>query len=436
MNAAAIRGDWVGNTIDGRFPLREWLGGSSNSGVFLTELEGPESQRAAIKLIPIAVDEANARIAAWAATEPLSHPHLVRILHYGRAQIGGTLVAYVVTEYAEEILSQIIPARPLTPEETREMLAPVLDVLSFLHAKGFVHAHLKPSNLLVVDNQLKLSADGLLVAGKERKQPPAQPVYDPPESGIAAAEPPSDMWSLGVTLAETLTQHPPTWDRTSDHEPVVPESIPQPFAGIARGCLRLEPARRFTTNDVRVLLSGSTPPVEPGPSLHLPPHAARKTGPSRIPVIPLVIIFLVLIAIIAAMSLRSHKDPSPSGMQQQQAAPSASPSPDAGASSQGFSKGAVLNRDLPSVPRQAEGTIHGTVQVVVVVNVDATGHVADAHLASPGPSKYFGRLALDSAHSWKFKPAELNGHAVPSVWVLRYQFRRGTTEVTPTEQSP
>ena len=52
MNATAVRGDWVGRVIDGRFTLLQWLGGSERSSVFLTELPGDQPQKAVIKLIP------------------------------------------------------------------------------------------------------------------------------------------------------------------------------------------------------------------------------------------------------------------------------------------------------------------------------------------------------------------------------------------------
>jgi hypothetical protein len=46
MTAGAIRSDWVGRVIDGRFTLLKWLGGSGWSGVFLTELQEPRSRKA------------------------------------------------------------------------------------------------------------------------------------------------------------------------------------------------------------------------------------------------------------------------------------------------------------------------------------------------------------------------------------------------------
>ena len=93
-----------------------------------------------------------------------------RVHRTGRFQFGSIELAYVVTEYADEVLSQIIPERPLTSDETRAMLGPVIDALEYLHGKGLVHGHLKPSNILVVDEQLKISADSLTPAGRSAEQ--------------------------------------------------------------------------------------------------------------------------------------------------------------------------------------------------------------------------------------------------------------------------
>ena len=165
MNPAAIRSDWVGRLIDGRFTLLTWLGGSQYSGVFLTELQG-QQQKASIKLIPADAPDAEAHSSGWASASALSHPHLMRLFQTGTAEIDGVRVLYAVSEYSDEDLSQILPERPLTPTEAREMLDPVLDALSYLHSKGFVHGHLKPSNILVVEDQVKLSSDSLHGAGR------------------------------------------------------------------------------------------------------------------------------------------------------------------------------------------------------------------------------------------------------------------------------
>ena len=45
-------------------------------------------------------------------------------------------------------------------------------------------------------------------------------------------------------------------------------------------------------------------------------------------------------------------------------------------------------------------------------------------------------LLLKRRRKWKFKPAQSGGHAVASVWTLRYTFRRSGPEVTAVEVSP
>jgi hypothetical protein len=52
------------------------------------------------------------------------------------------------------------------------------------------------------------------------------------------------------------------------------------------------------------------------------------------------------------------------------------------------------------------------------------------------PSKYFANLGLQAARHRTFKPAQVVGQAVSSVWVLRFQFGQGGTDVTPSEASP
>ena len=82
------------------------------------------TQKAAIKLIPADAEDAEARIAGWTAAAPLSHPHLMRLFYTGRCQFDDCALLYAVTEYADEILAQILPERALTPAEVKEMLDP------------------------------------------------------------------------------------------------------------------------------------------------------------------------------------------------------------------------------------------------------------------------------------------------------------------------
>ncbi len=264
MNKAVLKDELVGRVIDGKFPLVEWLGGSGQDPVFRTEVAGAGSRRAVIKLFRADGEAAKARLLSWELASGISHPHLMRVLASGRVRGDGGDMVYVVTEFAEEALSQIIPERALTPAEVGEMLPPVVEALSFLHGRGLVYGELRPSNILVVDNQVKLPLEGLARAGTLTPKRAAIRIYDAPESGALNAAPAADAWSLGATIVEALTQRQPVWNRSSNTDPAVPASIPAPFAEIARRCLRRDPARRLSVGQVKAVLGGAPLPPETG----------------------------------------------------------------------------------------------------------------------------------------------------------------------------
>src|SRR5208282_4236130 len=106
---------WEGQIVDGVFPLRQYLGGSDHSAVFLTEHGEGEPQKAAIKLVPSDPATADAQLSNWEFAAQLSHPNLLRLFRSGRCRIDGKDLLYLVMEYAEENLSQILPERALTP---------------------------------------------------------------------------------------------------------------------------------------------------------------------------------------------------------------------------------------------------------------------------------------------------------------------------------
>ena len=115
MKIAANRTGWIGRVVDARFALLQWIGGSESSDVFVTEIPEQPWRKAAIKLVAANESEAEAQLAVWARTAALSHPHLMPLLYSGRCRLDNTTLLYSVTDYSGEVLSQILPERPLTP---------------------------------------------------------------------------------------------------------------------------------------------------------------------------------------------------------------------------------------------------------------------------------------------------------------------------------
>lgn len=459
---------WEGRVVNGEFHLRQYLGGSDHGAVFLTERAEPGPQKAAIKLIPADPATAELQLRRWGLAANLSHPHLIRLFQTGRCSLDNVALLYVVMEYAEEDLSQILPHRPLTPAEARDMLRPALDALAFLHGKGLVHGHVKPSNIMAIDDQLKLSTDGLCAVGEVTARTGRPNVYGAPEAASGASSPAGDVWSLGMTLVETLTRRLPGWERKIQEEPELPEAMPAPFLEIARHCLRRDPQLRCTVADIAARLQPVSRVPRPQTSAR-PQNASRKW---RF-IVPTAAIGLALLVILAGSRLLNpHSEPQrtpavafeqPPQQPQPERRPETS---EAGQSTEragdkqldssnapsspvavrsevgtktpaaGIVHGEVAHQSLPDVPDSARNTIQGTVRVGVRVQVDASGSVVGTSIDSPGPSKYFANLANRAARRWTFTPAKVDGQDVSSEWILRFEFARAATKVMPVEAAP
>jgi TonB family protein len=251
--------------VDGRFPLRRLLGVSQNSAVFLTDLPNQRpseaAPEAAIKLIAEDPETSERQLQLWKAAAALSHAGLLRILHFGRSAVDGSPCLFVVLELASENLGELLTHRALTPEEAAGMMAPVLATLDFLHEKGLVHGAIRPSNILAVRDAIKLSPDRIVRAGEPASSWPLAAPYAPPESLVSPA---SDVWSLGISLYETLTQYLPNHDSNGNY--VLPQ-LPSPFAEVIRGALVPDPAERIPLDDIRAALDPSyVPKAKPKPA--------------------------------------------------------------------------------------------------------------------------------------------------------------------------
>jgi TonB family protein len=425
---------WVGQSVDGRFPLREYLGGSRNSAVFLTQIGGPEGARAVIKLVPASSCDAEAQLALWRGTVRLSHPNLIRILDGGRCWLAGNDLIFVVMEYAEENLGEVLPRRALTPAEGYAMLRPIMEALKYLHQQRLVHGHLRPSNVMAVNEELKVSSDGVRPAG-EFKSSADTSIYDAPELPKGTISSAADMWSLSALLTEALT--PKSTRQTGAYT-----GLPRPFAEIVQHCLRDEPSARWTLSDVEAHLQASAHPG--ATAVRLPQNQSEprqsEVGPRPqirrfLPLALTAVLVMILAAIYAVVHSRTGPQTPTKGAASSSvtAKPSATP---AQAPTPAAAPGEVLTQASPNASRNALRTIHGRIKVRVRVGVDSEGNVDSANLVTPGPSEYFARLAMQAAQQWKFTPPKENGQAVASDWTILFEYTRNgiSQQADPTKQ--
>jgi serine/threonine protein kinase len=478
---------WQGQIVGDTFQLVEYLGESATSGDYLATTG--DGAKAAVKLVMVDPSTAQARLVRWEIAATLSHPHLLRVVRSGRCELNGIDLLYVATEYAEENLAQVIPQRPLSADEVRQMLPDLLDALDYLHQNQLVHGALKPGNIMATGDQLKLSVDGVMRIGESATMVGR---YDAPEVQREVS-PASDIWSLGMTLVEVLTQRLPVWE-PGGTLPLLPDNMPDQYRVIVQRCLLHDPGLRCKIADFRERLNSPTQP-----SINLPAAAktsaasAPATGSAKRLVVPIAMATVIIAAIVAiprlfpptpstensvtvetppsdatprpvtqppavmseatqpqpvvqsppAQESTALPTPIPVIVQQKASVPTVqerasvtAPKPAATVPAKhqpetlgsAGDQGSVVRQVLPDVPRKAMNTISGKFRVQVKVRVDREGNVVQAEFISRGPSKYFADLTMQAAREWKFSPSELTARA----WNLQFEFRRSGASVVPT----
>jgi serine/threonine protein kinase len=477
--------------VNGIFPLRRFLGGSNRSAVFLTEYKAENLPDVAIKFVPADTLQTEAQLVQWGAAAALSHPHLVRIFDAGRCQLGGRPFLFVVMEYAEQTLAQILPRRALSPDEVRDMLLPTLGALAFLHRNQLVHGQLKPSNVLVVNDQLKLASDTVRPIGRPTNGIVTTSSYDPPElkdGGISTA---GDVWGLGMTLVEALTQRAPSRPDEQYDAASLPAGLPAPFVDTVRRCLSITPANRPTAIELENLYkpapqavetSVPQPPASETPPESTPPPNSTKRRP-LLPGIAAAILLSLAVWIVlrpsqnhvisyqstsgtpqadlrppaasavdasaVLASASATPTPTPTAPEPpvlpEPATPSAPAAPGPAASSAienpaesdseppappAATSLSVLHPVSPDVSRAIRERIRGHINVTVRVLVDPSGNVVGEFFEHPGPSRYFARLAGEAGEKWKFAPTDDRGSRV---WLLHFEFNRTGVAVNATD---
>ncbi len=469
---------WQGYVVNGVFPLGRYLGCSDHSGVFLTKSAARSPSEVAVKLVPANRALTESLLPRWKRAGSLAHPHLIRLLEWGGCQLDGLPYLYVVMEYADQTLAQLLRHRALTDDEAREMLPPILDALVFLHGRKLAQARLTPANILVVGDQLRLASDTIRHFNENTMINNAPSVYDAPESLRGSGSAPGDIWALGVSLFEALTRRPPSGYDDRKNAVALPADFSPAFRDVVTRCLSPRPEDRPSTTDLAAWASGeaaSLPPVataapevpispkprtpEPPPPLTTPSpatlEAARPVLQAATPAPSMTrsskprVSFAVLLGAIvifalgwtAVRMLTTHRAPETRPTPVRASGKSSPPIPAAAAPAEAegpisaasttkpgrdnvTTLPSALHEEIPAVPRSARLTIHGHIKVWVRVIVEQDGSVFAAVADRPGPSRYFERLAIEAAKKWTFPPVDTPSRRLMQV---RFDFSRDQT---------
>ncbi|MBI2500197.1 MAG: serine/threonine-protein kinase PknK, partial [Deltaproteobacteria bacterium] len=140
----------------------------------------------------------------------LNHPHIVRIIDFGRDDEGRY---FFTSEYIEG--KNIFEAtREWSPEEVNLLFIQVLRALGYLHRERIYHFDIKPQNILVTvstsGEKIAKLIDFGLVAFRKEGILAGTPAYMAPENLLGGgSDGRADLYSLGITWYECLAGQNP-----------------------------------------------------------------------------------------------------------------------------------------------------------------------------------------------------------------------------------
>jgi tRNA A-37 threonylcarbamoyl transferase component Bud32 len=253
----------VDRILDQRYRILEPIGAGGTSQVYLAQ-DTALGREVAIKVLdPQASADGTLRklfVKEARALAQLSHPNIVGVFDVG--EVDG--LPFIVMEHVpgSSLKQRIERGGALTLVDAVRLTDGIANGLAFAHSRGIVHADLKPSNILLDQNDKPKICDfGIARTPAEDSESPqlfATALYVAPErvEGRPASVA-SDIYGLGLVVYEMLVGKPPFTSGNAsvllrDHvvRPPVPPShlrpsLPKDVDAIVLKALAKDPALRY-----------------------------------------------------------------------------------------------------------------------------------------------------------------------------------------------
>ena len=246
-------------TLGGRYRLGEVVGRGGMADVYRAT-DTALLRDVAVKILRDVADDPSARerFAAEARTlAGLNHPGLVTVLDAGTSDDH----PYLVMEFVDHVtLAACCGGEALAPERVAAIGAQLADALAYVHSRGVVHRDVKPGNVLLAEGDRCLLTDfgiakllgEVAAAHTATGFTMGTAAYLSPEQVLGEpVGPPTDIYSLGLVLLESLTGQraysgPPTQAALArlSTAPAVPETLPETWVDLLRAMTARDPEVR------------------------------------------------------------------------------------------------------------------------------------------------------------------------------------------------
>lgn len=261
----------AGTTL-GRYRLEALLGQGAFGAVYRA-VSTDHGARVALKILGRRAIGGDATIARFhreaELVSRLRHPNSVRVLDRGEAE-GWNFIAFELLD-GESLEALVERTGRVAPERAMEIAIQILDGLEEAHGIGLVHRDLKPANILLVGGSgglaprvkivdfglAKSTNPGTLAGLTQAGTTVGTPLYMSPEQILGNdVGPPTDLFSLGVVLAEMIhggSLYPGDaavmsllTERIAGRPvPIPPELAASPLRAVVERATRPDPRDRF-----------------------------------------------------------------------------------------------------------------------------------------------------------------------------------------------
>lgn len=230
-------------------------------------------------------------------TAALNHPHVVAVFDVAE---DGDSVWLVMEHVPSRTLSELIAAEGrLDPLRVARIGAQVADGLAAAHARGMIHRDVKPSNILVTEDDVAKIGDFGIARGRDDPQltqtglVTGTPSYFSPELARGGDPgPETDVWALGATLYLAVEGRPAYTDKgnalavlqTIANEPAPPAEHAERLAEPLSRMMDRDPATRWLMADAaQVLRRVADEPVMWDTGTSALPAPGRTAEPAAAP---------------------------------------------------------------------------------------------------------------------------------------------------------
>lgn len=248
--------------LEGGYELKDVLEARETAARVRVRILGSGGKTGVAYFMHLESADADDQLDIWHTLREAPHPNLNKPAAVGKRQVSGLEAVYMVLVDPDEKLAAVVPERPLEWEEAAEVLHSCEKGLAHLHAHGLLHGSVSPQTVEAVGYSVQLSTESVHRIGKTPRIQWNRPQYLAPESKNLNLTTAADVWCLGATLFEVLSQ-----ERYGTAGAELENGLP--LAAVIHRCLDKNPLTRCTLKEAPTLektAAQAPPPIAPQPT--------------------------------------------------------------------------------------------------------------------------------------------------------------------------